>query len=248
MLPAVLAVLGGAAAVLPQAAALRTTDDLLLCSGALVAEDVVLTAAHCIDDDWPVLGLELAGALVDVRGTRAHPSWSTERPGEHDLALVYLSAPSELAPLDLASQEPQFGDLVTTYGFGQVDDGVEPGLRSVQGEVSNVFPWFVAVEGFGGRPCHGDSGGPVVSEGLVLAVTSFTPDCEGESTGAARVDVEAGWIADAADAGPYVEPDPEPEPEPEPESGGCPGGSAALLLPLLGLAQRRTSPSAGRYQ
>lgn len=162
----------------------RKADKFGVCSGALVASNVVLTAAHCVEpyDAWEVLAPYAkagpAGALV--RRAVVHPG---HKPGEYenDLALLILEK-----DIDIGAKFPrlQGGELLPLGTKLEVVGRVsERGLArdrlfrspvvTLVGERSNIHV-------YGGNPPvveKGDSGGPVyTAEGekvLVAVVSGF---------------------------------------------------------------------------
>lgn len=134
------------------------------CSGFMVADKLVATAAHCLE-----LGEKTAITTRDGRkfqGITIHSDAST------DTALVYLDKSPKLAYTPLAcGYEPRVGDRITVIGH--------PAF---------VFPWFVSkgfVAGDGQLPnfphhfiwldasiVGGNSGGPVFVNGYVVGITS----------------------------------------------------------------------------
>lgn len=214
----VLAIAGGSTLELP--AAVLVEGETLACTGALVAPEVVLTAAHCLESRMWVDGAE-------VDGLRPHPSWDADAPGLWDLALLYLADPRDEAPLTLGPT-PALTDPVRHVGLGLAEGDEAHVLRAADAEVVNLFDQVLATLELDGSPCSGDSGGPVLdAEGRLVGVTSFTPDCADDVNGAARVDVAWDWLQTSIDAGP---PDPEPDPDPEPPPTGCSG--CALVVPF----------------
>ncbi len=162
-----------------------------VCSGVVVAQDVVLTAAHCVagtaefrvhwrgDDGQPVLIIPAARVV--------HPLFVlnsvAERRRSIDLALLRTPTdlPGRFGPIALSSAVPQKGAPVTLGGYGVAREGdarstgtfrvadlavVEPYGRST------ILLWASGARGTGG--CEGDSGGPMADlVGAVAAVTSW---------------------------------------------------------------------------
>ena len=160
-----------------------------MCSGAVIAPDLVLTAAHCVDESasYRVIVVDRGFRQRAVRAVAAamHPAFvhgTTPRtqPGV-DLAIIKLEQPlgGDFVPLDPrhASRAAR-GEPVQIAGFGVEAEGRTKSARVLrQTQVVNLGTLQVAnrvmvvvdrerlarVPGAGA--CRGDSGGPIVRGG-----------------------------------------------------------------------------------
>ena len=160
-----------------------------ICSGTLIAADLVLTAAHCV--------MRPAGyTIISVdRGFRQHrtqaiaatmhpdfvPGTTPEDQPGVDLALLKLEEPlgSDYAPLDpRGAGSIGTGEAVDIAGFGVVAENrrnsartlrqahlVSIGSLQVANRVTVVTDRRRLAETSGAGACLGDSGGPILSGG-----------------------------------------------------------------------------------
>jgi secreted trypsin-like serine protease len=158
-----------------------------LCSGAVIAPDLVLTAAHCLTDPaaYRVVAVDRSFRPRRHRivAVAVHPAFvpgTTPRtqPGV-DLAIVRLERPlgPDFLPLDPSrSGRIGVGDPVTVAGFGVASERLKRTARTLRQtnlvslgpiEVANrvliaVDPQRLA-ETTGAGACRGDSGGPILT-------------------------------------------------------------------------------------
>ncbi|MBF5041622.1 trypsin-like serine protease [Aggregicoccus sp. 17bor-14] len=162
---------------------------VLLCSGALVAPDVVLTAAHCLevlgeDGQYEVfVGAQLLptpqGRFLRVKEVRVHPGY-VRATHARDVALLRLALPASEAPLALpeADEVPSAGLAVRALGFGDTHSAEEPAGVRRQGalQVASVTDADFLAGPAPSMSCTGDSGGPVLGSPrgreVLLGVTS----------------------------------------------------------------------------
>ena len=174
-------------------------EPMLLCSGALVAADLVLTAAHCLaifgeEGQYEVFfgaALPPAGDGRFVRVARAwsHPGYDADTHA-FDVALLRLATPVDVPPFALHDVAPRERDFARAIGFGETRGGARSSGTRLEGATVVVE---VADASFRAGPapsmsCTGDSGGPVVIDGALAGITvSGDVACESEAV-AVRID------------------------------------------------------------
>ncbi|MBI2394209.1 MAG: S1 family peptidase [Deltaproteobacteria bacterium] len=155
------------------------------CTGVLVAERVVLTAAHCAGE--PALDLEVyagvdpnggTGRFFGVIDQRIHPGYDPET-FANDLALLQLEEAPRATPVPVDTRDaPAVGDRVRVVGFGGEGSGGGGRKRQGTSEVTEVEARVFRTAAAPSLACGGDSGAPVFAgEQLVGVVRSGDPKC-----------------------------------------------------------------------
>jgi hypothetical protein len=137
-----------------------------LCSGVVVAEGVVLTAAHCIDPQAPT---HLRVGYWAPGSPEARVVLATVHP-RLDVALLVVDAlalPSALDPIPVYDEpidEAWIGHPVELAGYGFTELGELGELRFVTEPIVDVEEDAIVVHGHGrSGACGGDSGGPLLA-------------------------------------------------------------------------------------
>jgi V8-like Glu-specific endopeptidase len=179
-----------------------------LCTGALVAPDLVLTARHCVSilksesvacpsttaqirgDRAPESIQVLAGddartATPIARGAEILAAHSNVLCG-NDYALLRLDRPVHtLAPMKVASRAPTAGSTITAVGYGLTGSTGTAGAKRFRSGVA-ILQVDAAEFTVGEATCSGDSGGPAIDEstGSIVGVVSRGPQpCDGAGAG-----------------------------------------------------------------
>ena len=196
--------------------ALLHRDPGFICTGTMIDDRVLLTAAHCIESVTPgdynvVGGTDLSGDddpdyYLAVDEVHRHPGYD-DVSLDNDVAVVLLAEDSPVEPYRWLAEDPgdiyESGTEYTSVGYGEDDDGDSAVKRRVEIEIAEVY----ATEFLGGDAtgtiCFGDSGGPAVVEidgyYTVIGVHSYivAGNCE-DYGGMMRTDAHAAFIENYA--------------------------------------------------
>jgi secreted trypsin-like serine protease len=183
-----------------------------ICTGTVIARDLVLTAAHCVQPRGDY-AISTGGGVIQVARIALHPKYDphqfeTRKPSP-DMAILKLSEPLparyRAAKLSHETALPKRGEMFVLAGFGFARDGDERSLGTLRSvalpSVGTTGGIMVRVSlGDGGikGACTGDSGGPAFHGAELAGVIGWTSIPTGKNcgftTGVTLVGLQREWI------------------------------------------------------
>ncbi|KAF0725472.1 hypothetical protein Ae201684P_019184 [Aphanomyces euteiches] len=205
-----------------------------ICTGVLIAPNVVLTAAVCADaSKTATIRSKEDVEHLEIASGRAHRTVSDDMATQYDVAVVLLRQKSKQPPAKLSFDTLSIGKQVLTYGLSQAFfDGATSQVREMNGIVMspsdcNPVPGAAidsAICISGPLSCIGDFGSPVMAvvdgQHVVVGLSTWSrqsPTCGTFLARYTRLSTMRDFIE------PYLVPPPtETTPTPTPTSSQCP--------------------------
>jgi hypothetical protein len=162
------------------------SDGFLLgfCSGTVISQTAVLTAAHCLDKDVAKVRVNFGGQKEFTAASfKPSPDYNGTASNSIDVGVVQTAEPmgQPIMPV-LGSRDPIVGESAVIAGYGQDLFGDSRILRAGSTTISTVGSVYLQ-NNYGGTSastCSGDSGGPMlVSVNGTWAIAGVTSAVSG---------------------------------------------------------------------